>query len=308
MASLRSRIVRFMIKHMVGPKFRRAGHDLAELRKLDAFAIKNQKVPAGTEVTAATAGSLPAEWVCAPGVAKDRVILLLHGGAFVMGSPATHRELAALLSAFADAAVFVPDYRLAPEHPYPAAMHDAIDTYRWLLDQGHDETRIVIGGDSAGGGLTLQTLIALRDDGIPLPAAAFLLSPITDWVRFDGESYTTRADVDPMNSLDLCRFTASLYVGDNDPGTPLLYPADMDLAGLPPLCIHVGDREVVLSDSLRLAEQARACHVEIEFKIWPGMWHVFHHCARIVPEARRSLEEIARFIAQQVNNTAMESP
>ncbi len=158
----------------------------------------------------------------------------------------------------------------------------------------------MIGGDSAGGGLTLQTLIALRDEGSSLPAAAFFLSPVTDWVRFDGESYSTRADIDPWITPEMCRFTASHYVGDNDPETPLLFPVNIDLSGLPPLCIHVGDHEVLLSDSVRLAERARASNVDVELKIWPNMWHVFQTSARFVPEARQSIDEIGRFVVNHV--------
>lgn len=296
MASLRSRFVRFIIRHMVGPKFKRAVGSVSELRKLDEFIIKNQRIPAGTEISPVRAKGIAAEWVRGPAAETRRVILYLHGGAFVMCSPATHRELAARLSAGAKAAVLVLDYRLAPEHPFPAAMQDANRAYRWLLDEGYSEGQLVIGGDSAGGGLALQTLIAMRDAAIPLPTAAFFLSPATDWVRFDGESYATRADIDPLNTAEMCRSTASLYVDDNDPGTPLLSPTNMDLSGLPPLCIHVGDHEVLLSDSVRLAERARACSVDIELKVWPGMWHVFQASARFVPEARRSIDEIGRFV------------
>jgi acetyl esterase/lipase len=285
-----------MIKHMVTPKFKRAGSSVSELRKLDEFIIKNQRIPTGTEICPVLAEGIAAEWVRAPAAQTERAILYLHGGAFVMCSPATHRELAARLSAATNAAVLVLDYRLAPEHSFPAAMQDAVSAYRWLLDKGYTEGHLVIGGDSAGGGLALQTLIALRDEETPLPAAAFFLSPVTDWVRLDGESYSTRANVDPLNTLEMCRFTASHYVGGNDPETPLLSPANIDLSGLPPLCIHVGDREVLLSDSVRFAERARACTVDVEFKIWPGMWHVFQTNARFVPEARQSIDEIGRFV------------
>lgn len=302
MASLRSSFVRFIIKHFVGPKFKRAGCSISELRKLEALIINNQKIPAGTEIRAVSIEGINAEWVRAAADQTERVILYLHGGAFIMGSPTTHRELAARLSASTDAAVLVLDYRLAPEHSFPAAMEDAISAYQWLLDNGYRSKQLAIGGDSAGGGLALQTLIALRDEEVPLPAAAIFLSPITDWVRFDGESYSTRADVDPFNTLELCRFTASHYIGGNDPETPLLYPTNMDLSGLPPLCIHVGDDEVLLSDSVRFAERARACNVDVEFRIWPSMWHAFQTSARVVPEARRSLDEIGRFVANNVGH------
>jgi acetyl esterase/lipase len=289
----------FLVGRLVGPKFRRAGASIAELRRLNELAIRNQRIPAGTQIDVVEAGGVSAEWVRTRETRPDRAVLYLHGGAFVMGSPATHRELAARISRATDAAVLVPDYRLAPEHPFPAAMQDAMAAYRWLLDAGFTAGRIAIGGDSAGGGLALQTLIVLRDERVPLPAVGFLLSPAANWVRFDGESYVTRAAVDPLNEPGMCRFTASCYVGDNDPGTPLLSPTGMDLSGLPPLCIHVGEREIVLSDSLDLAERACDCGVEVELRIWDGMWHVFQTTAGIVPEARRSLEEIGRFCGRR---------
>ncbi len=292
--------MRLLVKRMVGPKFARAGRSVEALRRLDAFAVENQKIPPGTGIEAVSMAGIAAERVRAAGVGGQRAVLFLHGGAFVMGSPATHRELAARVSAATDATVFVPAYRLAPEHPFPAAVHDTIAAYRWLRDEGYTAARIAFGGDSAGGGLALQALIALRDEGETPPAAAFCFSPPTDWVRFDGESYETRARVDPMNTLELCRFTAGLYVGDAPPDTPLLSPARHDLSGLPPLCIHVGDDEILLSDAVRFADRAAADGVEVVFRIWPGMWHVFQHSARLVPEARRSLEEVGRFVKRHV--------
>lgn len=301
MASVRSRFLHFMIKHFVAPKFERAAGSIAELRRLDKFIIRYQHIPAGTEICPVQVSDIAAEWVRAPAVQTERAILYLHGGGLVMCSPATHRELAARLSACTNAAILSLDYRLAPEYPFPAAMHDTLAAYSWLLDEGYAACRLALGGDSAGGGLALQTLIYLRDNYMPLPSAAILLSPVTDWVNFDGESYSTRAGVDPLNTEQMCRFTAALYVGANDPKTPLLSPVTMNLSGLPALCLHVGDREVLLSDSIRLAERARAGGVTIEFKIWEEMWHVFQTSASFVPEARRSLEEIGLFIVNQLS-------
>jgi acetyl esterase/lipase len=204
--------------------------------------------------------------------------------------------MAARFSASIGAVVLVLDYRLAPEHPFPAAVDDTISAFRWLVKEGYSQSRIVIGGDSAGGGLTLQALLAMREEGVSLPAAAFFLSPLTDFVRFDGETYVSRAGIDPLLTEEICRFTASQYVGDSDPESPLLSPVSADLSDLPPLCIHVGDRDLLLSDSIRLAERARAFGVVVELKVWPGLWHVFQASARFVPEASRSLDEIGRFV------------
>jgi monoterpene epsilon-lactone hydrolase len=259
-----------------------------------------QRIPAGTQTHSILINGLAAEWVDAAGARLDRAILYLHGGAFVIGSPTTHRELAARLSATAEARILVLDYRLAPEHPFPAAVQDATAAYCWLLDNGYAKECLVIGGDSAGDGLALQSLIALRDNGCSLPAAAVFLSPAADWVRFDGESHASRADVDPMNTPDTCKYSAVLCVGDNNPEAPLLNPLRMDLTGLPTLCIHVGDREILLSDSICLAEQACASSVAVELKVWSDMWHEFQMYASFVPEVRRSPEEIGRFVVDHV--------
>jgi acetyl esterase/lipase len=213
-----------------------------------------------------------------------------------MGSPATHREIAARFSAATDAGVLLPEYRLAPEHPYPASLRDSIESFDWLLSEGFAVERLAIGGDSAGGTLTLQTLITLRDEARPLPAVAFLLSPVTDWVHFDGESYETRAAVDPLVTLAANKMLASFYVADDDPDELLLCPLRADLSGLPPLAVHVGDHEVLLSDSVRLAERAQASGVDVELKIWPAMWHAFQVGASGVPEARTSIEMVAAFV------------
>jgi len=300
MPSIRSRLIRLYMKHVVGRKFRSAGPNIEEWRSFDDFMIKNQRVPKGTEVEAVHFGGVSADWVRAPSVKADRAVLYFHGGGMTMCSPATHRELAARLSASTHASFLVLDFRLAPEHPFPAAMEDALVAYRWLLDQGYTADCLAIGGDSAGGGLTLQTLIALRDDGGPLPAAAFFISPVTDWVRLDGESLTTRAAVDVCLTPEMHRFTSPFYVGDNDPDTPLLSPVHADLSGLPPLCIHVGDDEILLSDSTRLAENARTAGVIVELDVWPGMWHDFTAAASMVPEAQRSVQGIGEFVRRYV--------
>jgi len=300
MPSLRGRILRLSMKYVAGRMFARAGTSVLALRKTDDLLIKYQKLPRGTQVEAVSIGDVPAEWVCGQGANKDRVLIHLHGGAFIAGSPATHRELAARLSVASGAIALVPAYRLAPEHPFPAALDDALAAYRWLLGQGYDPRCVAVGGDSAGGCLALQTLLALRDRAEAPPAAAYFLSPVTDVVRLDGESYTTRSRLDPVVNRETSRVVMDNYVGDNDPDTPLLCPVAMDLSRLPPCCIHVGDHEVLLSDSVRLAQRARAAGVEVQFKVWPGMWHVFQMSARMLPEGRKSIEEIGAFIAAQL--------
>jgi len=281
------------------PGFKRS-LSIPQWREMLDRTAKLQRIPAGTDIHPITVHGVPAEWVSAANARPDTAVLYLHGGAMVMSSPATHRELAGRLSAASGARFLVLDYRLAPEHPFPAALQDTLSTYHWLLDNSYPAERVVLGADSAGAGLALQTLLTLKEKGGQLPAATFLQSPVADWVRFDGESYTTRAQLEIMYTEEMCRFTSSLYVGDNDPANPIFYPIGMDLAGLPPLCLHVGDHELVLSDSIQLAERARAAGVEVEFKIWPHMWHVFQTMGSLVPEARQSIAEIGRFVARHI--------
>jgi len=296
MPSYRARFTRLLIKKIFRRRFDRAGHSITEWRKLDEVLVRSQQPPRGTRISSVSVGNLPAEWVHGAGASTDGAILYLHGGGFIMGSPAAHRELASRISTAAGVRVLSLDYRLAPEHPFPAALDDTKSAYRWLLSQGHTPSRIVIGGESSGGGLALQALLSMREEGAHLPGAAFFLSPVTDWIALDGESFFTRAQVDPLMSLSQCQFTSPLYVGSFPRETPLLQPTKMDFGGLPPMWIQVGDHEVLLSDAKRLAQRADEAGVPVDFKIWPGLWHVFQAAARLVPEAKVSIEELGQFL------------
>jgi monoterpene epsilon-lactone hydrolase len=300
MTSIRARCVRFFLRYTIGRMYRRAGQSVSDLRKLDDVLVRSEALPKGTRVSRGSLNGRYAEWIQARDARTDAAILQLHGGAFVTGSPATHRELAARISAATGVRVFSPEYRLAPEHPFPAALQDVLGVYRWLVDEMGPASRVIIGGESSGGGLALQALLAMKEEGQPLPAAAFFMSPVTDWVDFDGDSYTTRVAVDPLLSPEQCRFTASLYVGENAGNTPLLKPVGMNLAGLPPMWIQAGDREILLSDAERLARRAAEAGVEVDFKVWPGMWHVFQAAARLVPEGRDSLTDLGRFVGKHL--------
>lgn len=298
--TFRARWIRFLLKHYLRRKYVKAGKSVPELRALDEVILRNQKLPKGTEVSPVKSGGLSGDWIQGPGANSDTAILYLHGGAFVTGSPAVHRELPARVSSSSGIRVFSLTYRLAPEYPFPAALEDTLEAYRWLLDQGYAPSSLVLGGESSGGGLALQALLSMKKEAIPLPKAAFFFSPVTDWAELDGESYSTRARLDPLISRPQCEFTASLYVGDNPRDTPLFRPAEMDLTGLPPMWIQVGDHEILLSDAERLAGQASGSGVEVDFKVWPGLWHVFQGAARFVPEAQDSIAELGSFIRKQL--------
>ena len=249
-------------------------------------------------VDQADAGGVPAEWVSAPGAASDRAVLYLHGGGYVVGSPVSHREIAARLSAAASARVLVIDYRLAPENPFPAPVDDATAAYRWLLDQGVDPERAAVAGDSAGGGLTVAALVALRDAGDPLPAAGVCISP---WVDLEGlgESMTTRAKHDPMVSRESLEETAAAYLAGADPRSPLAAPIYADLRGLPPLLIQVGTAEALYDDSTRLDERARAAGVDSTLQVWEEMVHVWHIFAPILPEGQQAIESIGEYLRER---------
>lgn len=275
------------------------GQTLQQTRESVDGSMLNLPVLAGTQVEPFSAGGVTGDWVSMPGVATDRALLYFHGGAYMMGSARTHRDLAARLSQAAGVRVLVPNYRLAPENPYPAALEDATAVYGWLLEQGFNPEHLAICGDSAGGNLAVVTLLALREAGVPLPAAAILLSPWTD-LTLSGETVKTRAAVDPMIRLGEPSEQFAYYVGQHDPTGPLLSPIFADLSGLPPMLIHVGNDEVLLDDSVRLAERAQAAGTPVELKVWEGMWHVFQSLAFNLPEGRDSIAELGAFVKRHV--------
>lgn len=245
-----------------------------------------------------SAGGINSEWVTAPGAKGDRVVLYLHGGGYVIGSVKTHRDLMGRVSRSAQARVLGLNYRLAPENPFPAAVDDAVAAYRWLLGQGYKPSKIAVAGDSAGGGLTVATLVAIREAGLPLPAAGVCLSP---WVDLEGigESMTTRAKVDPVVQREGLTGMAQAYLQGKDPRTPLAAPLYADLKGLPPLLIQVGDAETLLDDSNRLAERAKAAGVQVKLEVWPEMIHVWQLFASFLPEGQQAVDVIGKFIAER---------
>lgn len=251
-------------------------------------------LPEDVTYEAVDAGGVPAEWAVAPNARDDRAILYLHGGGYVIGSVRTHRQLVGNLSRAAAARVLSVDYRLAPEHPHPAAVEDATAAYRHLLESV-EPSATAIAGDSAGGGLTAATLIALRESAAPLPAAGVLISPWLDLTQ-SGESMTSRAAEDPMVQRDGLKMMADAYVAGADPRAPTVSPLFAELAGLPPLLLHVGTAETLLDDSTRFAERARAAGVDVDLDVWDEMIHVWHAFATVLPEAREAIDRIGRYL------------
>jgi len=245
-----------------------------------------------------SAGGVDAEWLSGPGARADYVVLYLHGGGYVLGSVNSHRDMIARLSSAATARALALNYRLAPEHPFPAAVDDAVSAYRFVLAQGITPGHIAIAGDSAGGGLTAATLLAIRDQKLPLPAAGVLLSP---WVDLEGigESMNGGISDDPMVSKDLIAAMAPAYLNGASPRTPLAAPLYADLRGLPPLLIQVGRRERLLDDSTRLAQRARRAGVDTTLEVWPGMIHVWQIFASELEEGREAVERIGEYLRKR---------
>ncbi len=278
---------------------RRAGGppDVAEARRLAARMTAEPRRPPGWRIRE-TGLPIAGEWIEREAEATlqpSRTLLYLHGGGYYFCSPATHRVVTLALGVGADARVFVPDYRLAPEHRFPAAVEDALMAYRGLLAAGIPATRIVVAGDSAGGGLALALLLSLRQAGDPRPAAAVLFSPWTD-LAATGDSLIRNNRSDPLFDGRTVGKAARIYLGATPPTEPLASPLYADLAGLPPLFIQASDSEVLLDDSTRLAEKARRAGVEVEYRAWHGLPHVWQIFANFLPEGRAALDEAARFI------------
>ena len=241
------------------------------------------------------AGGVSAEWISTPGADDDRVVMYLHGGGYMIGSMRTHRAPLSYLSRVSGARVLGLNYRLAPEHPFPAAVEDSVAAYRWLLEEGISPGRIVIGGDSCGGGLAIATLVALKYFGYPLPAGGISHSGWTD-LAHTGESFETKAEDDPLLDRDMLEGMAAAYLGDRSRTTPLASPYYADLSGLPPLLVQVGTAEVLLDDSLRLADKAKAAGVDVTLEVWDDMPHVWQAFVSFLPEARQSLDSCGDFV------------
>lgn len=256
------------------------------------------KPPRGASVAPVTAGDVPAFWIAAKGVATERVLLYIHGGGFVLGWNNQYFGWLHYLSKTSNARILAIDYRLAPEHPFPAALDDCVAAYRWLLAQGVQPRQLAIGGDSAGGNLTLTTLLALRDAGVALPAAGVCLSPGTDFT-ISGESFQQNQAIDPVLNHRFIHEALQAYVGTADPRNPLLSPIFADLHGLPPLLIQVGSDELLLSDARRVTERAQAAGVAVTLSVFSHMWHVFQMFAPSLPEARQAVNALGAFISQK---------
>ena len=294
MASLQAHFLDLVVRLQF--KRRMSGNtDLASVRR--ALQQGSLPEPSGVTFTPATVGGIAGEWARPSEAVADATLLYLHGGGYFACSPKTHRPVTGAY-ARRGFAVFVPDYRLAPEHPFPAAVEDAEAAWRGLLAEGHAPQSLAVSGDSAGGGLCLALMLTLRDQGSARPAAAALFSPWTD-LAGTGGSVASNAKWDAMFWAPGLVKAGGFYLGDTDATNPIASPHYADLHGLPPLLIHVGEREILRDDGVRLADHARSAGVEVDLHVWPVVPHVWQ-LAQFVPEARRSLDLSAAFLRRHL--------
>jgi acetyl esterase/lipase len=289
--SFRARLVRKISQQYFENRVSAEHANVPAMRaRLDRFA-RLVPVAAGVDVDPVEHAGLKAEWIRPALAPSDSVILYLHGGAYALGSCDSHRHLVSHIAREAGIRALLPEYRLAPENRFPAALSDATRAYQQLLDDGYAPHNIVIAGDSAGGGLTMATLLNIRDLGLRQPALGCLLSPWLD-LAAEGESMQTRRDEDPWFSPEDLPHVTRLYCDDSELRSPLVSPVYADPAGLCPIHIQVGDHEILLSDSERLAENVRRAGGEVGLEVWPDMWHVFQAFVVVMPESQLAVARL----------------
>lgn len=301
MTSLQSRLMRYPLA--LTRAFTSGKVPVERLRQRAEAGARLARPVKGVTTQSVDAGGVAAEWIIPESVEPPDtrglgVLLYFHGGGFVFCSPRTHRSLVSRLALAAGVRALSVDYRLAHEHPYPAALEDCLSAYHWLLSRGYSPTNIVIAGDSSGGNLTLVTLLALRDSGAPLPAGAVCLSPVTD-LTGEATSRLSKAKADPILSHGSGSWLTA-YAGGADFREALLSPLIADLHGLPPILLQVGTEEILLDDSTLFAAKAQQAGVDARLEVYPGMWHVFQSFAPYLPEARQAVKQIGEFIRQRV--------
>ena len=294
MLSWQGRIIRLYLNYI---KFTGDYNDpIEKLRQVADGGERFGRFPKSLQSESISIERIPAELIIPLQADTRSALLYLHGGGYALGSIKSHRATAGQIAEAGNIRTLIIDYRRPPENPFPAALQDALSAYTWLRKNGHQ--KIIIMGDSAGGGLALSTAISLRDDQAPLPLLVICLSPLID-VECTGESVITNAKRDPWLTTGI-KTLFNYYVGQNDPRDPLISPLYADYTKLPPILIHVGTDEILLSDSTRLAEKAKAAGMDVQIKIWQGMWHIFPFFAPFVPEASQAVTEIGNAIRRQI--------
>ncbi len=293
--SLRSRFWRAVLRKTLKDR-------KLSIAKHRAMGVKNSKILGGvskdTKIEKINIDGLQAEWLVPVNARREKVILYLHGGGYVTGSIEDHRMMCGLLANATGTKVLIPEYRLAPEHPFPAALDDSLQVFHWLLAQGYVPGNIILAGDSAGGGLAVAAVLALKEKSGSLPAAVVCLSPWAD-LALTGQSHTTKAKAEAILTKDVLREWALCYTDGSNLTNPLVSPLYGDFHGFPPLLIQAGSEEILLDDSILLAEKARSAGVDVTLKIWDGMWHVWQALGDLIPENKKTFEEIGQFVQGQ---------
>ena len=295
-------------------------HDIFELRRMiaanplpaDLEALRvaadsdSERFPLDPDINVdrvSVATGVSAEWTWTETADRGRVVLYLHGGGYVFGSILSHRHLVAEIGRASGSRTLAIDYRLAPENPFPAAVDDALASYRFLLDEDIEPRHIALAGDSAGGGLVVATLVAIKEAGLPQPACSWVISPWVD-MEASGETFVSRADTDPMVKREIIVNFAQAYLNGADPRSPFASPIYADLRGIAPLLIHVGASEVLLDDALKLARTAGAADVSVRLEIWPEMVHIWHVFHRMLGDGRKAVQVGAKFLREAMNGRA----
>jgi monoterpene epsilon-lactone hydrolase len=295
--SLRSHVWKFLIRKI----YKEKRMTIAEIRAQDASAGKFMgRPPKDVEVENINIDGINAAWIRPIGADKSKVLLHIHGGGYVTGSIASYLRMCILIAQTLKVNVLLPAYRLAPEHPFPAALDDVLKIYRWLLSQGCQPKDILISGDSAGGGLSVASVLALRDQGDELPAAVICMSPWTD-LTMQGRSHITNSKTEAMLNADSLREWALAYTSEQNFRNPLVSPIFADFHNFPSLLIQVSADEVLLDDAVALAEKAKSAGVDVSLKIWDGMWHVWHALGELIPESKTAFEETNQFVRARFN-------
>ena len=293
--SLRARAMRACLRAVVKGSIRASGSVDRVRKHLALVTPLVPRPPRSTETAAIVVGGVAADRIATPASRPDRHVLYLHGGSYVAGQPKLYRDITWRIATLCRTRVVCIDYRLAPEHPFPAALDDCVAAYRGLLAEGADPRRIAVMGDSAGGGLALAAMLRLRDEGVALPVAAAVVSPWTD-LALTGESLRLNAKRDPLLPVELAPRVVELVLAGADPRHPYASPLYGDPSGLPPTLIQVGGDDALRDDAVRMAEKMRAAGCTVELEVWPGLWHVWHALVRVVPEARAAIVRIASFM------------
>lgn len=280
-------------------RFMQSYMPLSLAHRLMKRSMAHVRLDAGVARESVSADGVPCEWLVPRNSPADQALLYLHGGGFVFGQTPQHLQMVAYLAQKMGVRALMVDYRLAPEHPFPAALNDCVTAYRWLLEQGLSAQNIVIAGDSAGGNLTITSLMKLRDSSDPLPAAAACLSPVADLTEKGGLNEGIK---DPLLPPKATKFYSESYVGNSNARDPLISPVFGDWRGLPPLLVHAGEDEILREDAIRIASLAKAAGVDVRLEIYPRMWHVWQIFLTL-PQAVQSLDDISQFIKSHLAPT-----